>query len=1460
MKNFKLTNLGKKRAAVWGALFFFFSILNLQAEKIEPQLSLKLQQAAAEQPVTVIVRFKSKNVKSYLQRKMAKAKITKKQIFKEMRQESSARGSSLKMFLNSNNLKSRNFWLINGMTVTASPKVIQEIALRDDVEMVCENVKLSIPPVEISAEAEDTGAVSWGIEKIGAEKVWQVYEVNGNKVRVGHLDTGVDITHPDLVGKLAAWAEFDSSGGRVFDSAPHDSGSHGTHTAGTIVGGSNGGSAIGVAPGAQLLSAMVLNENSGTMSQVIAGMEWVIDPDNNPDTDDGAQVVNMSLGSTGTEGLLVEPTENMIAAGVFPAFSIGNSGLATTSSPGNIPSAFGVGATDSNDSAAGFSSGGEVTWNTAPYFGTYLKPDISAPGVSVKSSVPGGKYSWYSGTSMAAPHISGVAALILQANPLLSVEEVKNVLITTAQDFGAAGQDNRYGWGRVNALACITQILSSGKLVGTVGNGLVNLPAKVRLVEKNLAITAVNGEYSFSLLPGLYTLEVSAFGYQTVTSGQIEIKDKQTAAKNFILPSLPSGTVEGTVKNSQTGELLEANIAVLNTEAVPLVSNPQTGIFSLSLPEGSYQIKVSKIGYLTQVKGLSVEVGKKNVELFALPSLPSVLLVDDDGGARWGDYEAYYKSALEDLGVQYDYHEIVSKGSPAYEKLIQYTAVIWFTGNTWQSTLTEQDQSELKNYLNNGGHLFLTGEDIGWDLRNSNFTQTYLHTVFKQDDTNIYQLFGQNGSILENRSLNIKGGNGANNQRYPSEIDALTPAKLILKYQDLTSNSSVETKNAGLEAAQVGPVKMPEIGTAGIVSSGGAGLTVETEKYKLVFFSFGFEGINDRNDRKAVLARALNYLDVPLSLYVGFAGYTADEISGLSAGDGVVSPGEEAALTIKLKNLGKQTVSGITASLTVNDPYLKIVSNHLLNFNDIAGGKTAGSSNHFDFQVEANCPDYRFIPFKLEVQDNAGHRWVENWGLRVITLPEPANNLAALTQPDGSIRLEWQASVSTGINSYNVYSDNAEGNIDYTQSLGSAPASECSWNSGVLKNKTTYKFGLRTVSSYGYEEKNTTLTVSVKAEKLSLAEAILLNPKPGRSLRGNAVSLAASGNEEAVGAQFIYRSLSDKNWKNIDEIDRQPVNSSFGKLFSAYWNTAEVEAGEYALAAAGIDQAGNQDLSPAYIKVTVNDNKVVDIIEDGNQKTDPTVNHTRLEKVYANSDNDILMADGTKISIKSGTVLHDTIIQIKKLGLTEMKLVCPPQDSNLKSSGAYYDFKFFDGTSVFPKSILLTIPYQDKENDGIIDGTNIPEKDLKLYYRNGMQWEEVSKYNSSAKTNVSAPYSIIDAQKKCVYAEINHFSSFSLMGYLTAGSLDKVNIYPNPYKPSLGHRNIYFDNLTDKVTIRIFTIAGRLVREISEGTNGQRIVWDVKNDAGEDAASGVYFYLVTDEHNNKTTGKIAIIR
>lgn len=441
-------------------LFIFCTFLQFKAfSQIRANsFTFKLSRAPAHQTMTALVYMKGDiDTSRYFG--------TRAKVLKHLSDQAKNYQKNLEKLLQDEKAKGtiyryRTFWIVNAVLVEGEANVLRAIEQRADVSYLQENFILSVPE---TLDVQSHGIPStheWGIEKIQAHRVWEAYGYKGKNIKIGHLDTGIDATHADIKGKIARWAHIDEYGTITEGTDAYDSGSHGTHTGGIIVGGDNSGSYIGVAPDAQLFSAMVLEGGSGSFGQVLAGMEWVIDPDGNPLTDDGVDVVNLSLGATGLYEDFIEPVDNLIAANIFPAFSIGNSGPESSSSPGNIPEGFSAGAVNAQEVVGYFSSGGMVEWNVAPYIGVWTKPDVCAPGVSIKSSVPGG-YSWLSGTSMAAPFLAGTVALIKQANPDLTVSQIKTVLAVTAKDLGEKGKDTRYGWGLINAYEAVSLAVSN---------------------------------------------------------------------------------------------------------------------------------------------------------------------------------------------------------------------------------------------------------------------------------------------------------------------------------------------------------------------------------------------------------------------------------------------------------------------------------------------------------------------------------------------------------------------------------------------------------------------------------------------------------------------------------------------------------------------------------------------------------------------------------------------------------------------------------------------------------------------------------------------------------------------------------------------------------------------------------------------------------------------------------------
>lgn len=263
------------------------------------------------------------------------------------------------------------------------------------------------------------------------------------------IDTGIDANHPELKGKVVLWKDVISN-----KTAPYDDNGHGTHVAGTIA----GNTGIGAAPGAKLIIGKVFSSGgSATTDGILKAMQWIADPDGKPDTKDFPVLVSNSWGGGSpsktkdpTDEVFCQAVDSWLKLGIAPIFANGNSGPRAPSVglPAGCPGTIAVGATDSNDNIASFSSRGNADWKS----GSILKPLVSAPGVNVNSAKAGGGYVEHSGTSMATPHVSGAATLLFQAKPNMTVKELAAMLVKGSKDLGKQGPDPDFGEGRINAM------------------------------------------------------------------------------------------------------------------------------------------------------------------------------------------------------------------------------------------------------------------------------------------------------------------------------------------------------------------------------------------------------------------------------------------------------------------------------------------------------------------------------------------------------------------------------------------------------------------------------------------------------------------------------------------------------------------------------------------------------------------------------------------------------------------------------------------------------------------------------------------------------------------------------------------------------------------------------------------------------------------------------------------------
>ncbi|WP_444997605.1 S8 family serine peptidase [Aliikangiella sp. IMCC44359] len=280
---------------------------------------------------------------------------------------------------------------------------------------------------------QQADSMPWGINKIGSEQTWGT--TTGSNVKVCVVDGGMDIDHYDLASNYQNGKSLD----RQNDTVDDDENSHGTHVAGTIAALKNDTGVVGVAPNAQLYIADVFDKNgSAYTDDILQGVDWCVSQ--------GAQVINMSYGGSSSDSNQESTYQAAYDAGVVMVAASGNGGSNNLPIyPARYSTTIAVNGTDSNDNI--YNNGQQ---------GPQI--DVSAPGVNINSTTRNGGTGQKTGTSMAAPHVTGAVALILDAKPSLSIEEVRSVLRDTAVDLGAPGHDNAFGAGLINVKAAVDKV------------------------------------------------------------------------------------------------------------------------------------------------------------------------------------------------------------------------------------------------------------------------------------------------------------------------------------------------------------------------------------------------------------------------------------------------------------------------------------------------------------------------------------------------------------------------------------------------------------------------------------------------------------------------------------------------------------------------------------------------------------------------------------------------------------------------------------------------------------------------------------------------------------------------------------------------------------------------------------------------------------------------------------------
>ncbi|TDC56645.1 hypothetical protein E1212_01340 [Jiangella ureilytica] len=530
------------------------------------------------------------------------------------------------------------YWIFNGVAATVDAETLAALENHPGVASVGldEEITLEEPIEPAPGEPLLPG---WSLEKVHAPQAWADYGVRGEGVVVGIMDGGADGGHPAL---SATWRGTDGDPATSWYAptgenypTPGDGNGHGTHVTGSIVG-TAPGELTGVAPGARWIAAKIFRDSGSTTESIIHdGFQWMLAPGGDPAA--APDVVNNSWGSdAGAATTFWDDVAAWEAAGIVPIFANGNNGPApgTVGSPASFPNAIGIGATDVNDVVAGFSSRGPAIWDGE----RIRKPQVSAPGHQIRSTWPrdlpesDGGYHTISGTSMAAPHATGVVALMLSANPDLTIDDIRGLLEDTARTEAHMGElpNDSYGAGIVDAYAAVTRAAYSGTVAGTVtGTDGDPVGAATVTVGDETTTTDDAGAYTLPVAAGEHPVTAAAYGYVTATTA-VAVETGATVTLDLELETAATHDVTGTV-TGPGGPVEHARVTLAGTPFDAATTDADGAFAFGGVAAGTYTVRVTAAGHQPVTADATVD-GDEHLDL-ALDAL------DQPTDPGWSQYQ-----------------------------------------------------------------------------------------------------------------------------------------------------------------------------------------------------------------------------------------------------------------------------------------------------------------------------------------------------------------------------------------------------------------------------------------------------------------------------------------------------------------------------------------------------------------------------------------------------------------------------------------------------------------------------------------------------------------------------------------------------------------------------------------------------------------------------------------------------
>jgi N-acetylneuraminic acid mutarotase len=478
--------------------------------------------------------------------------------------------------------------------------------------------------------------------------------------------------------------------------------------------------------------------------------------------------------------------------------------------------------------------------------------------------------------------------------------------------------------------------------------------------------------------------------------------------------------------------------------------------------------------------------------------------------------------------------------------------------------------------------------------------------------------------------------------------------------------------------------------------------------------------------------------------------------------------------------------------------------------------------------------------------------------------PAAPGSLSADSLAGGRIRLEWTPSPTEGITGYRLFGDNGTGTVDYGAALASFLADASSHTTGVMTSSAAYRFALRAVHRCGVEERVGVFALAASTSVLAEVRASVGMPTAGQRIDGDRIGvlarLSAGTAERTDRVLFQYKTSAGSAWTDIVPAGSGQSNPDRAAPYFVSWDVSGLAAGSYDLRAVAVSVDESTDTAAPAVTVQVDPLSPTlseSLVAGGLMRKTQLVYNTVANTVQATGTDDRLLS----VAVPAGALNGSTAT----IRITQGSALPAPPPSNAEDMGLATEIELVEGQTQLANSnsAAISFSYPDADFDGRIDGTRRYAEALRLFSYDAGSGQWVQDLGSL----------VLDASSRTIRGSTRHFSVFAAFAVKAAEDLDSVRVYPTPFKPygsdpdegraySSGDPNsgIFFDNLPAAVTVKVYTVTGRLLAEFSQADGFGRVRWDARSKDGHELATGVYLAVFSMPGKGSVTRKISIIR